>query len=109
MDGDFTIELVQLSDYRFEPHFDNAAVPALPVLGLRVHLCDHRDRFARLGIEMRTGALQKPEVRLLQASVSAQMFFAHANAYPPSTALIAGDTPPEPGTGSTVFFSLSYW
>ncbi len=29
MDGDFTIELVQLSDYRFEAHFDNPAVPAL--------------------------------------------------------------------------------
>jgi len=29
MEGDFTIELVQRSDYRFEAHFDNAAVPAL--------------------------------------------------------------------------------
>ena len=29
MEGDFTIEPVQLSDYRFEAHFDNAAVPAL--------------------------------------------------------------------------------
>jgi organic hydroperoxide reductase OsmC/OhrA len=29
MESDFTIELVQLADYRFETHFDNAAVPAL--------------------------------------------------------------------------------
>jgi organic hydroperoxide reductase OsmC/OhrA len=29
MESEFTIELVQLSDYRFETHFDNAAVPAL--------------------------------------------------------------------------------
>ena len=29
MEGDFTIELVQLADNRFEAHFDNAAVPAL--------------------------------------------------------------------------------
>ncbi len=29
MDGDFTIELVQQADYRFEVHFDSAAVPLL--------------------------------------------------------------------------------
>ena len=29
MESDFTIELVQLADYRFETHFDIAAVPAL--------------------------------------------------------------------------------
>ena len=29
MESDFIIELVQLADYRFETHFDNAAVPAL--------------------------------------------------------------------------------
>jgi organic hydroperoxide reductase OsmC/OhrA len=29
MESDFTIELVQLADYRFQTHFDNAAVPAL--------------------------------------------------------------------------------
>lgn len=29
MESDFKIELVQLADYRFETHFDNAAVPAL--------------------------------------------------------------------------------
>jgi organic hydroperoxide reductase OsmC/OhrA len=29
MDGDFTIELVQQADFRFEAHFDSAAVPML--------------------------------------------------------------------------------
>lgn len=29
MESNFSIELVQLADYRFEVHFDNAAVPAL--------------------------------------------------------------------------------
>ena len=42
------------------------------------------------------------------ASVSAQMFFAQANAYRPSISFIAGERPPAPGTGSSVFFSASY-
>ena len=47
--------------------------------------------------------------RFDHASVSAQMFLAHANAKSPSIADIAGETPPEPGTVTSVFFSLSYW
>ncbi len=43
------------------------------------------------------------------ASISAQMFFAHANAYAPSCSLIAMETPPAPWTGRSVFFSWSYW
>jgi hypothetical protein len=36
MESDFSIELVQLEDYRFEVHFDNAAVPALITVSVRV-------------------------------------------------------------------------
>jgi hypothetical protein len=42
-------------------------------------------------------------------SMSAQMFFAHANAYSPSNVVGPGDNPPEPGTVSNVFLPALYW
>ena len=42
-----------------------------------------------------------------QASESAQILRAQAMAYWPSTSLAAPDTPPEPATGSMVFWAAS--
>jgi hypothetical protein len=46
-----------------------------------------------------------PSYRADQLSVSAQMFFAHASAYCFSSSLRCAETPPEPGTVSSAFFS----
>lgn len=43
------------------------------------------------------------------ARMSAQMFCAQANAYLPSSAVGAGESPPDPGTVSIVFLAVSYW
>jgi hypothetical protein len=43
----------------------------------------------------------------IQAKLSAQMLRAQAHAYWPSKALVAAETPPEPGTVSMVFLSAS--
>ena len=66
--------------------------------------------FLEQGVERRPDASSKRRHRAtnLHASMSFQIFRAHANAYCASASDGAGDKPPLPATASIVFFSALY-